>query len=1162
MIVSTMKENAISGGYVGQRVQEIINDNLHTERELYIQKLSHEFSLCRNEVSKLEKVLQRLQSEREEFRILFEKEKRKNNTLDSRLLEEQIDKLQRELAEANIRFETLMNTTKSEAREISLKHRDECEQLKQQLVNSHSKVEEATREINSLKKEYREAKSLTGMLKDKLIELENEHKEMLKDYSSLKNSIKDKEECIRLKEANYVKLEEAIKKSEKEKQELMDRYDAYNKELSQYNDEAIVKAVKGEKLKRQQLREKVEELNKVIKNLEINLDNHKKFIPDIRQQYEVRIAALNTEITRLKEDTIQKLHEKDMEVQRRITEEQARSAMEIEKLNEECQVKLDTKIAKLEANAQNQLAKAKSSHVEMASILEEKVENMEKTFIPLKKYEENIEEERKKAKELVNREVTLLKEYHEKEIEAKLMNIEASKEIEIEKLTTHYTQKISLLERDISKYKESLKLMEAEILREKAKRNEIEEEKNVLIKEKKKLLKQCEEAISKANECESELKSERHQYQEAKNILKNAKTDSLSLGERYEKLSTNANKLNSEIESLKQKLFTAQEEKEKDGRRLRVSQSENDELQNTIKKVNEEKKQLNARLQRQVNELTSEIQNLHSTNMQIRQKENEKYEKEVKSHTDTKNNLMQAEYKVGELEEEVKELKSTLKKDKEAKLNLEDELKDLKENIKNMQNKLKVEEKEYKKILQQLKETNRIHRLLREKTMNEVLNYSLVIKGQLGVLREKVKEKIAELKKNLNKKMKVLLAIKGELDISLIKKTESTINKKEKQLRAELEKRLVDTENTYEKQSMSVVDRHGIEMKEKEAEIVQLRRICNELEEKNKLLTKQLNSTQANLNEHQELKERLMSENETLKNKVNTNNEELINLRSETQARTIKLKENAENSITLIKQEVDTKYKQQLVFLSKEIQSLKLNSSQQLLELLENISALRNQYQYELDQIIQVHNNQLVGADYLLKLERGKINQHTMEIEKLQEEIDSLKDIHKQRLHDYEDKDKKWKIEKDAEIGLLNKKLNDVMNELEEKIKILEEINKELEFKQKEVRNLKGDLEQQDYIQKQKELEYTNTIFMKEKEIEDLHKMMSRFYNINRSSVHKSLNKSQASFKRENRVNELVKSANKIQTELKLHREVPEDLEGSNLRFSLSQLSSPSSKYN
>lgn len=1166
MILSTMKDSAISEEYVGQRVQEIIEENLTAERELYIQQLTHELSLCQSKLSKLEKVLEGFQSEREALQSLLEGERRRADSTSAYrstdLLEEQVGKLQRELAEANVRFETLVSSTKSEAREISFRYRNECERLKQQVADANASLEESVRELDKLRSEYEEAQGLARRLKERVAELEGEHHLMLKDYKSLKNLTGGGERLA--KELEYEescrKLERAVRDSEREKAEMLDRLNAYNEEAKRSHEENIAKIMKEQKGQRQQLKKKVLELSNTIKSLESELMDHKRSTQDLKQSYEAKVAALNTEIVRLKEEAAQKIHESEMELQRRITEEQSKSAMEISQLHEEFQTKLDAKVAELMASAEEQLARAKSSQVEMASMLGERVESIEKTSVPLRKYEEDVQEERKKAKELIAKEKVSLKETHEKEIEVRLASAEANKELEIERLTSSFTQKISSLERDIAKHKESLKSMESEIMREKAKSEEMEEERNILIKDKKRLAKQCEEATNKANEFENELRSERQQYQEARSVLKSAKTDSLGLAERHDRLNASVSRMNAEVQTLKQKLLTAQEEKEKDARRVKSLQSENEELQSTIRKVMEEKTQLNGRLQRQISDLTSEIQSTHATTMQIRQKENDKYEKEVRSHTETKNNLIQSEYRLAELEEEVKELKEITKKNEELKLHLEDELRNVQHNAKEQQNRLKAGEKELKKTLQKLHEIAKAYKLFKDRVNDEVATYSSMLRGELRALKECIGDQIAELRKELSRKTKALLAMKGELERSFARKAESAISSETKQIREELQKKLVDTEDCHAKLSMSVAGKHGVAIKEKNAEIAQLKTACSELEERNKLLMKEFNSIQFNLKEYEEIEARLVSENEILKSQVHMNSEELSRLKSQT----AKFKIDAESSVLAVKQELDEKHKQQLVALGKEIESLKQNSSQQLLEILDTIAALKIQYQHEVEQIIKNANSQLGEFEYLLKLERERAEQYKTEIEKLQEDIDLLKDSHRARVHEYEERVKsigqnsdrysKWKLEKNAEVDFLSKQLSNISEELEAKTKLLTELSNELEVKEIQIRELRRDLEEREARQRQRELEHTNVVFTKEKEIEDLQKLMSRLCDANRCSLHQS----QPSFKQERKGSELARSAKKARALLKSQGD---DLDISNARLSISQLSSPASKY-
>ena len=172
--------------------------------------------------------------------------------------------------------------------------------------------------------------------------------------------------------------------------------------------------------------------------------------------------------------------------------------------------------------------------------------------------------------------------------------------------------------------------------------------------------------------------------------------------------------------------------------------------------------------------------------------------------------------------------------------------------------------------------------------------------------------------------------------------------------------------------------------------------------------------------------------------------EEKAQRKAEIKEQTAKLRVDAENALTVAKQELAEKYKTDLASFQKDVEALKLDSSNELRTILADITNLKLQYQYETDQLSQNYELNLGQAEHSLQLERDKAEKYKSELDRVTIELENSKGDHKSEVFHMEtkmkhlnqslvadsEKYKKLKSEKSEEIDKLAKKVRELQAEL------------------------------------------------------------------------------------------------------------------------------------
>jgi predicted nucleic acid-binding Zn-ribbon protein len=125
-ILLAMKENETSSAYVGQRIKEIVEENVAAEREIQIQQLMQDLAFTKSEISKLNAIIQANEEEKhstqqEMQELLRQKEESERYRA---MAEERMKSSEIELGSIRTQFDKIVRSTQMEARELSAHHQE------------------------------------------------------------------------------------------------------------------------------------------------------------------------------------------------------------------------------------------------------------------------------------------------------------------------------------------------------------------------------------------------------------------------------------------------------------------------------------------------------------------------------------------------------------------------------------------------------------------------------------------------------------------------------------------------------------------------------------------------------------------------------------------------------------------------------------------------------------------------------------------------------------------------------------------------------------------------------------------------------------------------------------------------------------------------------
>ncbi len=1078
------------------------------EREQQIQRLSQEVALSKTESARLGKALHASSIEKEELQcalesaakeselLLGETEKRRSQ------LEAQVQDLQRQVESAAAQYDNLTRAHEATRREMALKLQDDFGAARQECQIVARRLEDTTKELGECKRENEDLFQQLERSKQSGRTLQENCKRTSDECAKLKeagktlegqlNSLKSASlECgLRLKH-----LDEERRRAEaeaecavRERDSLVDKFNGYGEQLQKANAETVQSLLGRHKTKRDRLRKKVVELKSVIGGLESELAKQKKTIAEMKSSYEGTVAGLHADMKRVKEEWERRVCEQDQDCQRRVAEEQARLAQQVAQLQEQYQQMLDAKLVEIQSEAQSQITQTATSQLEMKSLFESKMHSIDKSHISLARHEESMEEERRKAKEIMEKAVASVRE----EMGKKIQESEIKYVREAERAEKVHQENIAGLEESLRKAREEAKALDEKLALTRTDKDSTERDAKKLEKEKKRLMERLVGSESKCAELEKAIAT-------LKQAERAAKESASTLSAKLEQTSAAGQILQTSCEVMKQKLAAVMAESGNCAEATKASKEEKSALQDSVRRLEQEKCELARKLQQQAEDLANESRLLHNRTQELNQHEREKLEKEIREHTATKNALAQIKEKLTKRDREVADLKTKLEETGRQSSQLEGMLSAARGQTYEMQSENQLIVLELQTISQQHRELTETHNTMRTLVQRQLLDSAFKMKEAIQNLKGSLIAEMGDAQKELIKRLGNAVIMQQKHDLAAEKRLgESIRQNREEVLR-------VFREDVGK--SPGANGKYELMIREKSADMQRLQTVCEELEKRNKQMCTQLGEVQGKMAEHRAEQGKLERENDRLRREVKSNAEKLGSLRSEAKEQTARLKADAQSALSEAKRDLEQKHKQQLAGLQKQIETIKFDSSKELSGVLSDVGNLKAQHQYETQQLIQGYETSLIQAESSFRTERDQVEKLRLENDRLQQELENSKEEQKsqvgqletkvkklgQSMADDGDRYRKMKSDKGDEVEMLNRKVRDLSSELMLKAEVVEELTMERESLRAKLRDATIRVELQQ--------EKTSHARGPSRDIDDL---LSRSYNSVSSSVGKS----------------------------------------------------------
>lgn len=436
-LLNAMKEDSSSTEFLNQRVKEIFEEVIESDREIYIDKLMSQYSYMKTMYKQMEEEMRRLTKELSSTKETETRHSSSQNsekreyqkTIES--LEEENKRLQSKLASFTGNFNENMKKKDNDLQkslEAKLEYENRIESLQKQLKEQLAVGRTMKGEIDSSKMKERELAKDLEMIKGKYSLLEEQNRKLLRNIEE--NS--EKESSFRLKlegiiEENKVLLSkiEGLKEEkfglEKDFQEKIEKINEKNRE----NEQNFQEFMENSKVKTKQ---KIENYKaKILEYKEINL-NFQSTIEDL----EMVLQREKQHSMQKEEDIKEKIKEIEDFYQEKLKEEKMGFDMKIEKIKEEIQQDSEKRFSKIRGKKKN-----------LKQQLALKVAEIDRSSFDRRTFEEMLSKKDKIIEDLTNK---LIAYDREQDIKLKktIEIVEAKKE-------TEYEQKLKTFYRKISK---------------------------------------------------------------------------------------------------------------------------------------------------------------------------------------------------------------------------------------------------------------------------------------------------------------------------------------------------------------------------------------------------------------------------------------------------------------------------------------------------------------------------------------------------------------------------------------------------------------------------------------------------------------------------------------------------------------------------------------
>jgi len=233
-IIKTMKMNQATDDFCQQRIHEIVEDSLATEKEAQIERLNSANALLKTELDKLdqenEKIVQAYNDELAKFNVAMGEFKNalQKETQARVQLQQENEKLSSALTNFTRQHEEIIKQQSNNGNELQ----NELARLKSEFENTRRQKDEIEQVSKAKDDIIDEMRRDIETLKDEYIQLEKVNSDLNAEYSAIVDVVSSFKEKSLQNEAEFKKLQNSLKKSEEEKLDLKKEFERVLKENS------------------------------------------------------------------------------------------------------------------------------------------------------------------------------------------------------------------------------------------------------------------------------------------------------------------------------------------------------------------------------------------------------------------------------------------------------------------------------------------------------------------------------------------------------------------------------------------------------------------------------------------------------------------------------------------------------------------------------------------------------------------------------------------------------------------------------------------------------------------------------------------------------------------------------------------------------------------
>jgi len=446
-----------------QRIKEILDENFICEKETLILAFQEEISELNSQINYLNKNLnEKITNSNFEmqdclikiknYESLLEESFQKNQNFQSEIINQK-----NQIALMQTNFDHELKKLSDEYMQRSSKLNNDLQKIKADNISLQdylaifeSKFKEINNENEENKLEMDRLQKVISVLEIDLNVNEGKLKEKQAKIDALtqeNTNIQTHYFEINLKYKKFMdenkNLESLVEHFEKERKEILDKYNSFNEDMHKSHNEKFENAEKKYKEKYGNLKKKIIELKSIISNLEEELNLEKNSALDTKINYSKIITKMQEDMKLIKSEWEKKCKEQTMDYEKVISDLEAKHAVELNTVKQDL-------LAELE-NRNKEIGKFRQSA--------ELLKNFEKEFIRISNHEEILNETLNEMKKKFNQELLLKEEELENELRKRLAKLDGDKKGEYEFLTDNTRKNLKNLE----KQNEELKAVNLDI---------------------------------------------------------------------------------------------------------------------------------------------------------------------------------------------------------------------------------------------------------------------------------------------------------------------------------------------------------------------------------------------------------------------------------------------------------------------------------------------------------------------------------------------------------------------------------------------------------------------------------------------------------------------------------------------------------------------------